>query len=68
MSEGNTMKITKKQLVQIIQEELERSVEVQEAETKLVNTVLDMQELLADVDVIKMLRQMADELEKENKQ
>ena len=62
------MKITKKQLIQIIQEELERSVEVQDAETKLVNTVLDMQELLADVDVIKMLRQMADELEKENKQ
>jgi len=62
------MKITKTQLKQIIQEELERSVEVQDAETKLVNTVLDMQELLADVDVIKMLRQMADELEKENKQ
>ena len=62
------MKITKAQLKQIIQEELERSVEVQDAETKLVNTVLDMQELLADVDVIKMLRQMADELEKENKQ
>ena len=62
------MKITKTQLKQIIQEELERSVEVQDAETKLVNTVIDMQELLADVDVIKMLRQMADELEKENKQ
>jgi len=62
------MKITKTQLIQIIKEELERSVEVQDAETKLVNTVLDMQELLADVDVIKMLRQMADELEKENKQ
>ena len=62
------MKITTAQLKQIIQEELERSVEVQDAETKLVNTVLDMQELLADVDVIKMLRQMADELEKENKQ
>ena len=62
------MRITKTQLKQIIQEELERSVEVQDAETKLVNTVLDMQELLADVDVIKMLRQMADELEEENKQ
>ena len=62
------MNITKTRLKQIIKEELERSVEVQEAETKLVNTVLDMQELLADVDVIKMLRQMADELEKENKQ
>ena len=62
------MKITTAQLKQIIKEELERSVEVQEAETKLVNTVLDMQQLLADVDVIKMLRQMADELEKENKQ
>ena len=62
------MKISTAQLKQIIKEELERSVEVQDAETKLVNTVLDMQELLADVDVIKMLRQMADELEKENKQ
>ena len=62
------MNITKTRLKQIIQEELERSVEMQDAETKLVNTVLDMQELLADVDVIKMLRQMADELEKENKQ
>ena len=62
------MNITTAQLKQIIKEELERSVEVQDAETKLVNTVLDMQELLADVDVIKMLRQMADELEKENKQ
>ena len=62
------MRVTKEQLKQIIKEELERSVEVQDAETKLVNTVLDMQELLADVDVIRMLRQMADELEKENRQ
>ena len=62
------MNITKNRLKQIIKEELERSVEMQDAETKLVNTVLDMQKLLDDMDVIKMLRQMADELEKENKQ
>ena len=52
------MKITKTELKQIIKEELERSVEVQDAEDKLVNAVLDLQKLRGDAYVVKVLKEM----------
>ena len=70
------MKITKAQLKQMIKEEFEAT--VKEGETrdydwkvdaeigdKLVNAVLDLQELRGDAYVVKMLREMADDIERE---
>jgi len=73
------MKITKSQLKQIIREELEEGkfpypdgttrdydwkVDA-EIEDKLVNAVLDLQEMHGDAYVAKMLREMANDIEKE---
>ena len=70
------MKITKAQLKQMIKEELEAT--VKEGETrdydwkvdaeigdKLVNAVLDLQELRGDAYAVKVLREMANDIEKE---
>ena len=69
------MKITKSQLKQIIMEELEegglaghykrRTPAEQESEDNLVNAILDLQELRGDAYVVKMLREMADDIERE---
>ena len=67
------MKITRSQLKQIIKEELEegglaghydkdRDIAVSDS---LVNAVLDMQEMRGDAYVVKMLREMADDIERE---
>ena len=67
------MKITKTLLKQIIKEELEeggfaghydkdRDIAVSDS---LVNAVLDMQEMRGDAYVVKMLREMADDIERE---
>ena len=67
------MKITRSQLKQIIREELEegglaghydkdRDIAVSDS---LVNAVLDMQEMRGDAYVVKMLREMADDIERE---
>ena len=73
------MKITKSQLKQIIREELEEGkfpypdgttrdydwkVDA-EIGDKLVNAILDMQEMRGDAYVVKMLREMADDIERE---
>ena len=73
------MKITRSQLKQIIREELEEGglaghydkdrdydwkVDA-EIEDKLVNAVLDLQEMHGDAYVVKMLREMANDIEKE---
>ena len=73
------MKITRSQLKQIIREELEEGglaghydkdrdydwkVDA-EIGDKLVNAVLDLQELRGDAYVVKMLREMANDIEKE---
>ena len=73
------MKITRSQLKQIIREELEEGglaghydkdrdydwkVDA-EIGDKLVNAVLDMQEMRGDAYVVKMLREMANDIEKE---
>ena len=73
------MKITRSQLKQIIREELEEGglaghydkdrdydwkVDA-EIGDKLVNAVLDLQELRGDAYVVKMLREMADDIERE---
>ena len=69
------MKITKSQLKQIIMEELEegglaghykrRTPAEQESEDNLVNAILDLQDLRGDAYVVKMLREMADDIERE---
>jgi len=70
------MKITRSQLKQIIKEELEATVEEaanpmrrtpaeQESEDNLVNAMLDLQELRGDAYVVKVLREMADDIERE---
>ena len=73
------MKITRSQLKQIIREELEegglaghynkdRDYDWKmdaEIGDKLVNAVLDLQELRGDAYVVKMLREMANDIEKE---
>ena len=74
------MKITKEQIKQIIKEELEEGkfpfldgttrdydwkVDA-EIGDKLVNAVLDLQELRGDAYVVKMLREMADDIEAGN--
>ena len=73
------MKITRSQLKQIIKEELEegglaghydkdRDYDWKadaEIGDKLVNAVLDLQELRGDAYVVKMLREMADDIERE---
>ena len=67
------MKITRSQLKQIIREELEegglaghydkdRDIAVSDA---LVNAVLDMQEVRGDAYAVKVLREMADDIERE---
>ena len=67
------MKITRSQLKQIIREELEegglaghydkdRDIAVSDA---LVNAVLDMQEMRGDAYAVKVLREMANDIEKE---
>ena len=73
------MKITRSQLKQIIREELEEGglaghydkdrdydwkVDA-EIGDKLVNAVLDLQEMHGDAYVVKMLREMANDIEKE---
>ena len=73
------MKITRSQLKQIIREELKEGkfpfpdgttrdydwkVDA-EIGDKLVNAVLDLQELRGDAYVVKMLREMANDIEKE---
>ena len=73
------MKITKAQLKQMIKEELEEGgfaghydkdrdydwkVDA-EISDKLVNAVLDMQEMHGDAYVIRLLREMADDIERE---
>ena len=70
------MKITKAQLKQMIKEELEAT--VKEGETRdydwkvdaeisdaLVNAILDMQEMHGDAYVLRLLREMANDIEKE---
>ena len=69
------MKITKAQLKQMIKEELEegglaghykrRTPAEQESEDNLANAILDLQELRGDAYVVKMLREMADDIERE---
>jgi predicted ArsR family transcriptional regulator len=73
------MKITKSQLKQIIREELEEGGPAghydkdrdydwkvdAEIGDKLVNAILDLQELRGDAYVVKMLREMADDIERE---
>ena len=64
------MKITKGQLKRLIKEELQestmgRSTAQQDAEIKLANAVLDLQELRGEAYVANMLREMADDIERE---
>ena len=60
------MKITKSQLKQIIKEELEEGgIAGHSVSDALVNAVLDMQEMRGDAYAVKVLREMADDIERE---
>ncbi len=60
------MKITKNQLRRIIKEELEEGgFAGHSASDALVNAVLDIQEMRGDAYVVKVLREMADDIERE---
>jgi hypothetical protein len=67
------MKITKAQLKQIIKEELKEGgfaghydkTQDSQNSTELVNAVLSMQEIRGDEYTVKVLREMADDIERE---